>query len=479
MADAPQTPVLDPAAAAGDATSGTAADSGASTPSTPADAAKARREARKAKILNSGTDRLARITRSGRGADAEMLYPSSPTTATGAGSSSSSAAAAAAACTGGDAGSAAVRTSLPAGARSSFLDEEPLGGPLAGASRADDPFGLGPGAGFGAGGGPFGVGGGGGEGGFDFASVLARLQQHAAAQGGAAGEEGAAPGGGLPFDLNQLLAVAGLAGGGGAGLPPGAGPTGKPGAPQPPAAQPVAQGRSALDKSFDLIRTLIMIAFAFLSVSSLVSRPTTNLITGEKADIVSHDDHQAHLLQRWASLAYRKPAEWESQFFQMENFGFHTGTVPIFWLFVSVEVALQSTRILLFRNKPQPPSIFNTILNFVPLPPQLVQLIRTGASYIGLLSALLNDLAIVLFGVGLTIIWAQWKTSMTAESASTLGGAWDAAVQGDAGAASGQATSTLAAAASAVSETASAAFEAVTSTVNAGVGAAAQRAAEL
>lgn len=45
-----------------------------------ADDAKARREARKARILNKGSDRLAKLTKQARGDDAEMLYPSSGST---------------------------------------------------------------------------------------------------------------------------------------------------------------------------------------------------------------------------------------------------------------------------------------------------------------------------------------------------------------------------------------------------------------
>ncbi|KAK0558432.1 hypothetical protein OC844_005158 [Tilletia horrida] len=466
----------------------TAPTSGTSTPTTPssssADAAKARREARKAKILGSGSDRLARITRSGRGADAETLYPSSPSPGPvpNAGSSSPGATA-----------GGGTNRSTGARAPSPYLDEEPLGGPLAGLTRADDPLGLGPGAGFGDGQGA--------GGGFDLAAMLTRLQQHAAAaqgQGGAgAGGEGEGGAGGLPFDINQLLALAGMAQGGGGG-PGGAGgaggpPGSAPGSSAQAAAPPQGKiGRTALDKAFDLLRALIMIVFAFLAVSSLFSRPSTDLLTGTgaKEGILSTDDHQAHLLQRWASLAYRKPAEWEAQFFQMESFGLTSSTVPIFWLFISVELALQSSRILLFANRPPPPSILNTALNILPVPPQLAQLIRTGASYVGLLSALLNDLAIVLFGVGLTILWAQWKTGMSHEGASALGGVWDAAKEGHAAAVFDQATATAAAvfdqatataaaAASTISESASAAFEVVTQAVNAGAEAAAQRAAEL
>ncbi|CAD6889816.1 unnamed protein product [Tilletia laevis] len=440
MADEPQQPAAAAAAATTEAPASNPT-SGTSTP-TPADAAKARREARKAKILGSGSDRLARITRTGRGGEAEMLYPSSP-------------------------------PSISRARSSSVLDDEPLGAPLAAASQYDDPVDVGPGGpgGPGPGGevggfGGFGGFGGGEGGGFDIGSMMARLQQQAGGDG---------EGGGMPFDINQLLAAAGIAppGGDGSGMPPQAG-SGKPGQ------QGGAAGRTSLDKTFDLLRALTMIAIAFFAVSSLFSRPSSSSF--EKQGIVnSQDDHQAHLLQRWASLAYRKPAEWESQFFQMESFGFTSSTVPIFWLFISVEIALQSTRILLFRNRPAPPSILNTILNFLPLPPQLTSLIRTGASYIGLVSALANDLAIVLFGVGLTIIWAQWRTGMTAESASTLGGIWDAATNGAAPAAAAfkQATTTAIAAASAVSESATAAYEAASAAVSSGAAAAMQHASEL
>ncbi|KAK0548610.1 hypothetical protein OC845_003479 [Tilletia horrida] len=390
------------------------ADSTPATPSTPSaeDAAKSRREARKAKILGAGSDRLAKITRTGRGAEAETLYPSTPP---------------------------------PAPKPHTPSSPSAVTGPLI---EDDDPVELPPPP-------PAGE--------FDFASIMARLQQHQQQTGGAEGS------GGLPIDINQLLALTGM-------QPP---PGSADGAQQPgvhPQAQPPAP-RTKLDKTFDLLRALTMIAFAFLAVSSLFSRPSASSSISPTA--VTTDDHQAHLLQRWASLAYRKPAEWEAQFFQMESFGITSSTVPIFWLFISVEIALQSSRILLFSHRPPPPSILTTALSILPLPPALSSLIRTGASYLTLLSALLNDLAIVIFGVGLTILWAQYKSGMTPEVAATMGGAWDATSQGQAGAAISQATGQVGEVLKTLSQSAASVYETASSVVSSAAIAASQRAEEL
>lgn len=62
------------------------------------------------------------------------------------------------------------------------------------------------------------------------------------------------------------------------------------------------------------------------------------------------------------------------------------------------------------QNRPAPPGILNSILPLVSqFAPQLGLAIQTGVRYLDLFSTFLNDLAVLVFCIGLTVVFARWK----------------------------------------------------------------------
>ncbi len=273
----------------------------AAAPSAAAEAARARREARKAKILGRGGDRLAQITKTGRGAEAEALYSSDPLPGAGStGSSSpafqaSSAAKAAREATDDpdDVDIAHLPTISSQHGSSSFPDQDmhALMQRMSAAGGATPP-------------------------GFDTqagAGPQDPLQQMMMAMqsqfGGAGGEGGQMPQ--LPFDLGALL---GGAGGDGTGGPGAGGMSGLFG----PQGRVTAAPRGKLDKLFDFLHLFAMAALAFITVSAVFSRSATEAsVINTAPDAVLADEHAA--IKRWARLGYERPGEWEAHLFKIPD----------------------------------------------------------------------------------------------------------------------------------------------------------------
>jgi hypothetical protein len=103
-------------------------------------------------------------------------------------------------------------------------------------------------------------------------------------------------------------------------------------------------------------------------------------------------------------------------------------------MFVSIELVLQTSRIFLLRvsgtpylshektktdsssclrarqNRPAAPGILNSILPLVSqFAPQLGLVLQTGTRYLALFSTCLNDLAVLVFCIGLVILVGQFK----------------------------------------------------------------------
>ncbi|EIW86244.1 hypothetical protein CONPUDRAFT_148337 [Coniophora puteana RWD-64-598 SS2] len=99
--------------------------------------------------------------------------------------------------------------------------------------------------------------------------------------------------------------------------------------------------------------------------------------------------------KRWADLAWKAPGEgWGVQF------------VPFLWAFVTIQIILHSTRIMLGTNRFQPPMLLSLAMAY--LPPPFPSLITNGLRYISLGGAFLDDLASVVFGLGVIILVSGW-----------------------------------------------------------------------
>lgn len=297
---------------------GTGTDTGSGTPASPSPAmdAKARREARKARILGAGTDRLARITKTGRGHEADLLYSDTPKPM---GVHEQTAAAAAAA---GDIDDDEVLQRADA----ALQGPGPGPGP---AGESDDPqdIDISQAGQQGTASDPF--------------LAAQRQQQQQLGRDAASFPNGSQQE--LPQDLQGMMkALQDMMGGrGGAGSPgmgfPGAEQAGgAAGGQQPPmfpfqaqrqaagAAAPAASTTTAMDIAFSLLRLLVFAGFGFALVYGAVKtgHAEAQHSMPEKA-AASTVDQFAHMstLHRWARLAYERPAHWEARYFGIESFG--------------------------------------------------------------------------------------------------------------------------------------------------------------
>lgn len=77
---------------------------------------------------------------------------------------------------------------------------------------------------------------------------------------------------------------------------------------------------------------------------------------------------------------------------------------PIFWAFTTIELILQTTRLMVFKKPLPAPSIIN---NFLPmLPPNLSRNIITGSRYLSLGMQVWKDGCLLIFLLGMTIVFA-------------------------------------------------------------------------
>ncbi|BGP26451.1 hypothetical protein Rt10032_c11g4594 [Rhodotorula toruloides] len=202
--------------------------------------------------------------------------------------------------------------------------------------------------------------------------------------------------------LSQMMAGAGGAqagaGGVGAGPPAGASPfmQGPPVSPFPPAP------KTFLDRIFPALHFFAMVGLAAYVVA--VYEPAKRLVeygwTGARDGI----DWAS-----WGALISRKPRE---AGIVADAIGLNgLAEVPLLWMFVSVELVLQTTRLFLLRNRPAPPGIINSLLPMLSqFSPQLAVAIQAGVRYLDIFSTLLNDLSVLIFCIGIVALVGRWKT---------------------------------------------------------------------
>lgn len=65
------------------------------------------------------------------------------------------------------------------------------------------------------------------------------------------------------------------------------------------------------------------------------------------------------------------------------------------------------------QNRAQPPTLLNTLLPMVSqFSPQLAVAVQTGAKYFALLTIMLNDLAVLIFTIGVMILFARYRVGV-------------------------------------------------------------------
>jgi hypothetical protein len=416
----------------------TMASSEAEVPSEPASElntpqmdAKARREARKARILSSGTDRLARITKTGRGGEAELLYADPPKSTLGGAPASSS--------------TSSIRNdgetlldqdddrmtkraqiALQGGVLPSS-DDDPTEIDISQQQRIDASRG---------GNNPFLMGGQQQEGmPQDLQGMMQMMQKAMMGAGGPPGMDGGANGPGIDMQQQQ-----------------GAMPFGFPFGPSGPgeaAAPPASTKADVFDSLFNLLRILVFVVFGFsLVYGALSGHAASKLPPVEDTATIARYEHMS-MLDRWARLAYERPAHWESRYFGVESFG-----LPIHGIvsgrssfYRKLLLNLSSpARLLAFyytrdratklsnhaakseskhfrfqfstdpcpltpQSRPSPPGFLLKATAYIPNA-HIRLLIRTLASYLPLIDGFVNDLAVVVFTIGCTILFAAWKTGL-------------------------------------------------------------------
>ncbi|KZT24718.1 hypothetical protein NEOLEDRAFT_412785 [Neolentinus lepideus HHB14362 ss-1] len=99
--------------------------------------------------------------------------------------------------------------------------------------------------------------------------------------------------------------------------------------------------------------------------------------------------------QKWADLAWRKSAAVQA--------------VPFFWAFTTLQLVLHSYRVFSGFDTVQPPMLLAMALPQLPKP--LPALIMNGMKYMQLGGALLDDLAALIFVLGVIVWVATWVSS--------------------------------------------------------------------
>ncbi|KAH0838777.1 hypothetical protein J3R83DRAFT_7153 [Lanmaoa asiatica] len=80
--------------------------------------------------------------------------------------------------------------------------------------------------------------------------------------------------------------------------------------------------------------------------------------------------------------------------------------VPFFWTFMTLQVMLHSLRIFSGHNEVQPPALLSVALPHLPSP--LPSLITNGLRYFRMGNAFMDDIAAIVFGIGMIVLITSW-----------------------------------------------------------------------
>ncbi|KAI5992884.1 hypothetical protein EDD15DRAFT_2167757 [Pisolithus albus] len=120
-------------------------------------------------------------------------------------------------------------------------------------------------------------------------------------------------------------------------------------------------------------------------------------VYAEKAGV--HQD-QATIWRRWQLLGYGR-AEDES--------GWGVQLVPFFWALMTLEIMLHSIRIFTGHVQINPPQLLALAINH--LPPPVPSLIMDVLRYLQMVNSFVDDIALIVFGIGVVVVAAGWVTT--------------------------------------------------------------------
>ncbi|KAI6107388.1 hypothetical protein EDD16DRAFT_1729438 [Pisolithus croceorrhizus] len=111
-------------------------------------------------------------------------------------------------------------------------------------------------------------------------------------------------------------------------------------------------------------------------------------------------DGEISIWGRWQMLGYRRAedeGEWGVQL------------MPFFWALMTLEIMLHSIRIFTGHVQPNPPQLLALAINH--LPPPISSLIMDVLRYLQLGNSFVDDVALIVFGIGVVVVAAGWVTS--------------------------------------------------------------------
>ncbi|KAG6331247.1 hypothetical protein ID866_7840 [Astraeus odoratus] len=105
---------------------------------------------------------------------------------------------------------------------------------------------------------------------------------------------------------------------------------------------------------------------------------------------------EASAWKRWQTLAQRRPDE----------VGWGVQLAPFFWAFMTLQIMLHSIRIFTGHAQVQPPKLLAIALPH--LPPPFPALVMNALQYLQLGGVFLDDIAAIVFGIGMLVLVASW-----------------------------------------------------------------------
>ncbi|WVQ76692.1 hypothetical protein IAR50_006366 [Cryptococcus sp. DSM 104548] len=146
------------------------------------------------------------------------------------------------------------------------------------------------------------------------------------------------------------------------------------------------QGKSKVAKYFPLVHLVATLFLALFAV--LWWEPALRSASAYQEEATTWSE-------RWSGFSGRR----------VKGLG-EVEVLPLFLAFVTVELILQSSRLLIFRSPPAPHALLQ---NFLPILPQgIARPLLTGSRYVNLLNQTYKDGCLLVFAVGMTVVGAEW-----------------------------------------------------------------------
>ncbi|ODN96512.1 hypothetical protein L198_04226 [Cryptococcus wingfieldii CBS 7118] len=212
----------------------------------------------------------------------------------------------------------------------------------------------------------------------DMSKLLSQMMGDPSLAGGPAGQN-------LLGDMDDPAGLGAFGGAG--GVPPNIFGGADGSSPFPfPGMQQQSQGKSKVARYFPLVHLVATLFLALFAV--LWWEPALRSASAYQEEATTWSE-------RWSGFSGRR----------VKGLG-EVEVLPLFLAFVTVELILQSSRLMIFRSPPAPHALLQ---NFLPVLPQgIARPLLTGSRYLNLLNQTYKDGCLLVFAVGMTIVGAEW-----------------------------------------------------------------------